>query len=154
MRYEADWGDDFVGVVLCNALSQRSIDFLNSGCVPVCGELRGRLRCFGEEDDAGRGSAQPVDRACVGGLLLHQAQERVFHEAAAGEGGKTAGFANGQQMRVIEQDFKVLGSVWFDPRWAIPDQGLACSEQFASGGSDAVDGDFTVAQILLPDLWG
>jgi len=36
-----------------------------------------------------------VDRVCVGGLLLHQAQEGVFHEAAAGEGGQPAGFVDG-----------------------------------------------------------
>jgi len=57
---------------------------------------------FGEEDDAGGGSAQPVDRVCVGGLLLHQAQEGVFHEAAAGEGGQPAGFVDGQQMGVFK----------------------------------------------------
>jgi len=49
-----------------------------------------------------------VDRVCVGGLLLHQAQEGVFHEAAAGEGGQPAGFVDGQQMGVFKQDFEVL----------------------------------------------
>ena len=58
---------------------------------------------FGEEDDAGSGSAQPVDRVCVGDLLLHQAQEGVFHETAAGEGGLPARFVDGQQMRVIKR---------------------------------------------------
>ena len=116
--------------------------------------MRGRLRCFGEEDDAGGGSAQPVDRVCVGGLLLHQAQEGVFHEAAAGEGGQSAGFVDGQQMGIIKQDFEVLRAVWFDPGWAVPDKGLACSDRFASGGGDAVEGDFAVVQVLLPGLWG
>jgi len=60
-------------------------------------------------------SGPTVDRVCVGGLLLHQAQEGVFHEAAAGEGGQPAGFVNGQQMGVIQQDFEVLRGVWFDP---------------------------------------
>jgi hypothetical protein len=41
-------------------------------------------------------------------LLLHQAQEGVFHEAAAGEGGQTARFVDGQQMGVIKQDFEVM----------------------------------------------
>jgi len=36
VRYEADGCEDFVEVVLCNVLSQRPVDFLNSGCVPVC----------------------------------------------------------------------------------------------------------------------
>jgi hypothetical protein len=66
-----------------------------------------------------------VDRVCVGGLLLHQPQEGVFHEAAAGEGGQPARFVDGQQMRVIKQDFEVLRSVWFDPGWTVPDKGLA-----------------------------
>ena len=125
MRYKADGGENFVGVVLCNILSQRSVDLLNFGGVPVCGELRGCLRCFGEEDDAGSGPAQPVDGVCVGGLFLHQAQEGVFHEAAAGEGGQAAGFVDGQQMGVIKQDFEVLRRVWFDPGWTVPDKGLA-----------------------------
>ena len=87
--------------------------------------MSGPQRCFGEEDDPASGSAQPVDRVCVGGLLLHQAQERVFHEAAAGQGGQPAGFVDGQQMRVFKEDFKVLRGVWFDPRWTVPDKGLA-----------------------------
>ena len=86
--------------------------------------MRGRLPCFGEEDDAGGGSAQPVDRVCVGGLLLYQAQEGVFHEAAAGEGGQSAGFVDGQQMGVFKQHFEVLRGVWFDPGWTVPDKGL------------------------------
>ena len=52
--------------------------------------------CGGEEDDAGSSSAQPVDRVCVGSLLLHQAQEGVFHEAAAGEGGQSARLVDSQ----------------------------------------------------------
>ncbi len=154
MWYKADGGENFVGVVLCNALRQRPVDFLNSGCVPVCLQFRGCLRSLGEEDDAGSGSAQPVDRVCVGDLLLHQAQESVFHEAAAGEGGQPSRFVDGQQMRVMKQDFEVLRSVWFDPRGTVPDKGLAGSERFASGGGDAVDGDFAVVQILLPGLCG
>ena len=125
MRYKADGCENFVGVVLCNVLSQRPVDFLNSGCVPVCGSFSSRLRCFGEEDDAGSGSAQPVDRVCIGGLLLHQAQEGVFHEAGAGESGQPARFVDGQQMGVFKQDFEVLRSVWFDPGWAVPDKGLS-----------------------------
>ena len=66
-----------------------------------------------------------MDRVCVGGLLLHQAQEGVFHEAAAGEGGQPARFVDGQQMGVIKQDFEVLRRVWFDPGWTVPDKGLA-----------------------------
>src|SRR6202522_523268 len=100
--------------------------------------MRGRLRCFGEEDDAGSGSAQPVDRVCVGGLLLHQAQEGVFHETAAGEGWQPAGFVDCQQMGVLKQDFEVLRGVWFNPGWTVPDKGLAYSDQFASGGGGAV----------------
>ncbi len=78
-----------------------------------------------KEDDAGGGSAQPVDRICVGGSLLHQAQEGVFHEATAGEGGESAGFVDGQQMGVFKQDFEVLRGGWFDPGWAVPDKSLA-----------------------------
>ena len=125
MRYEADGCEDFVGVVLCNVLSQRPVDFLNFRCVPVCEEIRGGLRCFGEEDDAGGGSAQPVDGVCVRGLLLHQAQEGVFHEAAARESGQPAGLVDGQNMGVFKQDFEVLRGIWFDPGWAVPDKGLA-----------------------------
>ena len=62
-----------------------------------------------------------MDRVCVGDLLLHQAQEGIFHEAAAGEGGQPAGFVDGQQMGVFEQDFEVLRGVWFDPGRTIPD---------------------------------
>jgi len=87
--------------------------------------MSGRLRCFGEEDDAGGGSAQPVDRVCVGGLLLHQAQEGVFQEAASGEGGQPVGFVDGQQMGVFKQDFEVLRGVWFDPGRTVPDKRLA-----------------------------
>ncbi len=116
--------------------------------------IRGRLRCFGEEDDARGGPAQTVDRVCVGGLLLHQAQEGVFHEAAAGKGGQPAGFVDGQQMGVFKQDFEVLRGVRFDPGRTVPDKGLAQSDRFASGGDDAVEGDFAVVQFLLPGLWG
>ena len=116
--------------------------------------MTGRPRCFGEEDDAGGGSAQPVDRVCVGGSPLHAAQEGVFQEAAAGECGQPAGFVDGQQMGVIQQDFEVLGGVWFDPWWTVPDKGLARSDRFASGGGDAVEGDFAVVQMSLPGLCG
>jgi hypothetical protein len=54
---------------------------------------------------------------------LHQAQEGVFHEAAAGEGGQPAGFVDGQQMGVFKQDFEVLRGVGFDPGWTVPDKG-------------------------------
>jgi len=66
-----------------------------------------------------------VDRICVGGVLLHQAQEGVLHEAPAGESGQPAGFVDGQHMGVIKQDFEVLRRVWFDPGWTGPDKGLA-----------------------------
>ena len=56
---------------------------------------------------------------------MHAAQEGVFHKAAAGESGQPARFVDGQQMRVIKQDFEVLRSVWFDPGWTVPDKGLA-----------------------------
>ena len=36
VRHEADGREDFVGVVLGNVLSQRAVDFLDFGCVPVC----------------------------------------------------------------------------------------------------------------------
>ena len=123
--YKADGCEDFVGVVLGNALSQRPIEFLNSGCVPVRAQLSGGLRRSGKEDDAGSAPAQPVDRICVRGLLLHQPQEGVFHEAAAREGWQSARFVDGQQMRVIKQYFEVLRSVRFDPGWTVPDKGLA-----------------------------
>jgi hypothetical protein len=45
--------------------------------------MRGRLWCSGEEDDAGGAPAQPVDRVCVGGSLLHHAQEGVFHSKSS-----------------------------------------------------------------------
>ena len=140
--------------MLCNVLSQRPVDFLDFGRVPVCEEGRGRLRGFGEEDNAGGGSAQAVDWVCVGGLLLHQTQQGVFHVAATGEGGQAAGFVDGQQMGVVKQDFEVLGRVWFDPGRTVPDKGLAGNERFVSGGGDAAEGDFAVVQFLLPGLWG
>ena len=56
---------------------------------------------------------------------MHQPQKGVFHKTAAGESGQSARFVDGQQMRVIKQDFEVLRSVWFDPRWTLPDKGLA-----------------------------
>ena len=95
-----------------------------------------------------------MDRVCVGGLLLHQAQEGVFHEAAAGEGRQSARFVDGQQMGIIKQNLEVLRSVWLDPGWTVPDEGLACNQRFASGGRNSVEGDFAVIQILLPDLRG
>ena len=85
---------------------------------------------------------------------MHQAQERVFHEAAAGKGGQPAGFVDGQQMGVIKQNFEVLRRVWFDPGWSVLDKGLAWNDRFASGGNDAVEGDFAVVQFLLPGLLG
>ena len=58
MRYEADGCEDFVGVVLGvvldGVLSQGPIDFFNSGCVPLRAQFRRGLRCFGEQNDAGR----------------------------------------------------------------------------------------------------
>jgi hypothetical protein len=56
---------------------------------------------------------------------LHQAQEGVFEEAAAGQGGQPAGFIDGQQIVVIKQNFEMLRGVWFDPGWTVPDKGLA-----------------------------
>ena len=125
MRYKSDGCENFVGIVLCNALRQRSVDFLNSGCVPVFAQFSGGLRRFREENDASSSSAQPVDRVCVGGLLLHQAQEGVFHEAAARESGQPARFVDGQQMRIFKQNFEVQRAVWFDPGWTVPDKCLA-----------------------------
>ena len=87
--------------------------------------MRGHLRCFCEENDAAGASAQPVDRVCIWELLLHQAQEGVFEEAAAGQGGQPAGFIDGQQIVVIKQNFEMLRGVWFDPGWTVPDKGLA-----------------------------
>ena len=95
-----------------------------------------------------------MDRVCLGGSPLHAAQEGVFHEAAAGEGGEPAGFVDGQQIGVFKQDFEVLRGVWFDPGWTVPDKGLAQSDRFASGGGYAVEGDFAVVQFLLPCFWG
>ncbi len=95
-----------------------------------------------------------MERVCAGELFLHQAEESVFHEAAAGEGGQAARFVDGQEMRVVEQDFEVLRGVGFDPGWAVPDQGLAGGERFAAGGGDAVEGDFAVVEFLLPGLRG
>lgn len=43
----------------------------------------------------------------------------------ADESGQPAGFVDGQQMGVIEQDFEVLRGVWFDPGWTVPDKDLA-----------------------------
>ena len=125
MRHQADGCEYFIGVLPCNVLSQSSVDFLNSRCVPVCEQAGRRLRCFGEEDNAACCPAQPVDRVCVGSSLLHQAQQGVFQKAAAGERGQPAGFVDGQQMGVVKQDFEVLRGVWFDPRRTIPDKGLA-----------------------------
>jgi len=85
VRYKSDGCENFVGIVLCNALRQRSVDFLNSGCVPVFAQFSGGLRRFREENDASSSSAQPVDRVCVGGLLLHQAQEGVSMKPPPGE---------------------------------------------------------------------
>src|SRR5580658_7002117 len=115
--------------------------------------MSGRLRCFGEKNDAGSGSAQPVDRVCVGGLFLHHAEEGVFHETSARKGGEPAGFVDGQQIGVFKQNFEVPRGVWFDPWWTVPDEGLAQSDRLASGGGDAVEGDVAVVQFLLPGLW-
>ena len=35
--YEADGCEDLIDVVLSGILSERAVDFLDSGCVPVCG---------------------------------------------------------------------------------------------------------------------
>jgi len=85
---------------------------------------------------------------------LHQPQEGVFHKAAAGEGGQPARFVDGQQMGVFKQDFEVLGRVWFDPGRTVPDKGWPKRDRFASGGRDAVDGDFAVVQIFVARLVG
>jgi hypothetical protein len=88
------------------------------------------------------------------GFALAPAQESVFQEAAARKGGEPAGFVDGQQMGVFKQDFEVLRGVWFDPRWTVPDKGLAGSDRFTSGGGDAVERDFAVVQSLLPGFSG
>lgn len=85
-------------------------------------------------------------------MFSDQAKERVVHESSAREGGQPTWFVDSQQMRVIKQDFEMLRRVWFDPGGAVPDQGLARSDQFASGGGNAVEGDLTAVQFLLPGL--
>ena len=152
MRDEANRGLNIVGVLLCFVLRQGSVDLLNFGCVPGGEEICGGLWGFSEEDDACSGSAEAMHRVCVGALGLYQVQERVLHEAAAGEGGQAARFVNRQEICIFPEDFKVLGGVWFDPGGAVPDEGLAESEQFASISGDPVEGDFTVVQFLLPAL--
>jgi hypothetical protein len=107
---------------------------------------------FGEEDDAGGGSAEAMDGIGGGALFLDQSQEGVFEEAAAGEGRQAAGFVDGQQMGVFEEDVEVLRGVGFEPGGTVPDEGLAGGERFASIGGDAVDGDFAIVQVLLPSL--
>jgi len=141
---EADGGEDFVGVVLGGVLGEGAIDLLNLGSVPVCGELRGCVWGFGEEDDAGGGSAKAVDGVGVGGVLSDEAQESFFEEAAAGEGGEAAGFVDGEEMGVVVENVEVLGSVWFAPGGTVPDEGLACGEGFTARGTNAVEGDFAV----------
>lgn len=69
-----------------------------------------------------------MDRVCAGRLLLHEVQEDVFQEAASGEGGQAAGFVDGQEVGVVEEEFDVLKGVGFDPRRAVPDEGLAGDE--------------------------
>ena len=138
---------------------ERAVDLLDAGGVPVGREFGGRLRGFGEEDDAGGGATEAVDgvrAGCVflGEALLDEAQEGVFKEAGAGEGGQAAGFVDGEEVGIFEEDVEVLGSVGLGPGGTVPDEGLAGDEGFAAGGGDAVEGDFAVVQVLLPGLGG
>ena len=71
-----------------------------------------------------------------------------------GRVGSPLGLLTGYQMGAFKQDFEVLREVWSDPGWTVPDKGLAQNNRFASGGGDAVEGDFAVIQFLLPGLWG
>jgi hypothetical protein len=87
-------------------------------------------------------------------MLLHQTQKGVLQKTGAGEGGQAARFVDGQQIRVIKQNFEVLRDLWFDPGWTLPDKGLTGSDRLASGGDDAVESNFAVVQFLLPGLWG
>ncbi len=151
---EADGGEDVVGVVLGGVLSQGAVDLLDAGGVPVGGELRGGLRGFGEEDDAGGGSAEAVDGVGGGGLGLDEAEEGVVEEAAAGEGGQAAGFVDGEEVGVVEEDGEVQRGVGFEPGRAVPGEGLAGDEGLAAGGGEAVEGDFAVGEVLLPGLGG
>lgn len=112
------------------------------------------MGCFGEEDDTGGATAEAVDGVGVGVLLLHEAQEGVFHEAGAGEGGQAGGFADGEEVGVLPEDFEVLGGVGFCPGRAVPSEGLAGGEGFAAGGGEAVEGDFAVVEPVLPGLGG
>ena len=77
----------------------------------VCSSLRtdSEAACgvLAKEDDARGGSAQPVDRVCAGVCFCTRRREGVFHEAAAGESGESAGFVDGQQMDVFKQNFEV-----------------------------------------------
>ena len=152
--HEADGGEDFVGVLGGDVLGESAVDFLDFRGVPVGEERGGGLRGFGEEDDACGGAAEAVDGVGVGGLLLDEAEEGIFHEAAAGEGGQAAGLIDGQQMGVFEEDFEVAGSVGFVPGGTVPDEGLAVGDCFGAGGGEAVEGDFAVVQLLLPDFGG
>ena len=79
---------------------------------------------------------------------MHEAQERVFHEASTRKSGKPAGFVDGQNMGVFKQHFEVLRGVWFHPGWAVPDERLARRKRFASGGCVAIQGDFAVVQLF------
>ncbi len=53
-------------------------------------------------------AAGEVDRVGLGVLLLDEAEEGVFEEAAAGEGGQAAGFIDGEEVGVFEQQFEGL----------------------------------------------
>ena len=106
MRYEADRCENFVDIVRCDVLAQRPIRLSNAGSVPPRGQVRSRAGCPGKEDDARGRAAQSMDGISVGGLLLHQAQERIFEETAAGQCREPAGFIDGQQMCVFEERFE------------------------------------------------
>ncbi len=154
MRDEADGGEDFVGVLLGEALGEGAVDLLDGGGVPAGGEVGGGLRRFGEEDDSGGGAAQAVDGVGGGELRLDEAQEGVLKEAAAGECGQAAGFVDGEEVGVVEEDGEVQRGVRFAPGGTVPDEGLAGGEGLGAGGGEAIEGDFAVGEVLLPGLGG
>jgi hypothetical protein len=154
MRDEADGGEDLVAVMLGCALGEGTVDLLDVRGVPGFGELGGGLRVAGKEDDAGGGAAKTVDGVCVGELGLHEAQQGVFEVASSGKSGETAGFIDGEEMGILQEDCEVSRGVGFDPGWAVPDEGLAGDEGFGAVGGEAVEGDLAVVQVLLPGFGG
>ncbi len=154
MGDEADGGEDFVGVAGGGVLGEGAVDLLDAGGVPVMEEGGGGRGGFGEEDNARGGAAEAVDRVGLGVLLLDEAEEGVFEEAAAGEGGQAAGFIDGEEVGVFVEKFEGLRGGGLDPGGTVPDEGLAGDEGFVAGGGLAVEGDFAVVQLELPGFGG